>query len=299
MIPSISSQKQKHPGIQLPGGVFLRFSRPLVMSIVNCTPDSFYKPSRTSAPEEAAERALAAEAEGADIVDFGAESTRPGAVTVDDEEEIRRLIPALRSFRRQSSLPVSVDTRKAAVARLALDEGADIINDVSSFSDRAMIGLCKERKAAVVLMHGMSAAGTDSKSEKDLYVRKIGRYLLEAAEKAVSFGIEKNKIMLDPGIGFNKSTIDNLFLLNRLATIGAGDYPLLIGLSRKRFIGDLTGREPEERLAGTITANVLALVNGADIIRVHDTAAAVDMVKVLDAVNKAAVSEPKETALQG
>ena len=265
---------KKHPGIELANGVFLSFSRALVMSIINCTPDSFYPPSRTFSPEEAAERALEAEAGGADIIDFGAESSRPGSVTIDEEEEISRLIPALHLFRRQSSIPVSVDTSKAAVARLALDEGTDIINDISSFSDKKMLNLCAERRAAVVIMHHGPAAKT-----KD--------FLYTMAEKAVKQGIKKNKIILDPGFGFGKTTEDNLFLLNQLATIKHEDYPLLVGLSRKRFIGEITGKETEELLAGTIAANALALINGADIIRIHDTAEELDLVKLFTALHTA------------
>jgi len=156
---------------------------------------------------------------------------------------------------------------------MALDEGADIINDVSALTaDAEMAGLCAERKAAVVLMH--STAGNEE---------EIRRYLLAAAEKAQAKGIPKDNIIVDPGFGFGKTTRDALILLNRLATIGGGDYPLLVGLSRKRFIGELTGREPEERLAGTIAANAIALLNGANIIRVHDTAAALDLVKCIRA----------------
>jgi dihydropteroate synthase len=279
-----SSQKLNHPGMQLARGVFLGFSCPLVMSIVNCTPDSFYPPSRTFSPEEAAEMAIAAEAEGADIVDFGAESTRPGAVSVDIEEEIRRLIPALRLFRKKSSLPVSVDTRNALTARYALDEGADIINDVSAFQDEAMINLCAERKAAVVLMH---SAGAEYGMAAVSDLSEITTFLLAAAEKAIAGGIEKGRIIVDPGFGFNKNAADDLLLLNQLATIKLSDYPLLVGLSRKRFIGAVSGRDPEWRLPGTIAANVLAVIGGADIIRVHDTAAAVDAVKIVAAVQNA------------
>ena len=257
------------------------------MSIINCTPDSFYSPSRASGPEEAAERALAAEGEGADIVDFGAESTRPGAGYINEEEETTRLIPALRFFRKRSSLPVSVDTRKAAIARLALDEGADIINDVSALSDKAMAGLCAERKAAIVLTHGFEKTNDRAENDHDHFISAICSFLLQTAKKAVDKGIAKDTIMLDPGFGFNKTPEDNIFLLNHLASMDIGDiedYPLLVGLSRKRFIGELTGKDVNGRLSGTITANILAISGGADIIRVHDTAAAVDMVKVLNGV---------------
>jgi dihydropteroate synthase len=244
------------------------------MAIVNCTPDSFYAPSRSSRPEEAAERALAAAAEGADIIDFGAESSRPGSTVLDEAEELARLLPALRLFRRQSAMPVSVDTRKAAVARAALDEGADIINDISALQDDpAMPGLCADRGAVVVLMH----AGAGDAGE-------VGQFLRNAAKKALSCGIGREKIILDPGIGFGKTSAENLFILNRLAEICPGDYPLLVGLSRKSFIGAVTGRTAEERLAGTVAANAAALLGGADIIRVHDTGAALDLIKMFQAI---------------
>ena len=265
---------KKHPGIALKGGGFLNFSRPLVMSIVNCTPDSFYPPSRAYGAEEAAGRALAAEAEGADIIDFGAESTRPGAAPVDVDEEIRRLVPALRLFRRQSALPVSVDTTKAAVARAALDEGADIINDISSFGDRGMALVCAEGKAALVMVHQGRPGNARA-------------CLLRMAQKAVDGGIPKNKIIIDPGFGFGKSGGENISLLCHLATIKHEDYPLLVGLSRKSFIGEITGKEKEGRLAGTVAANAFAIIAGADILRVHDTAAAVDLVKTAAALYSA------------
>jgi dihydropteroate synthase len=268
----LSSQKHQ-PCLKLPSGAVLCFSRPLVMSIVNCTPDSFYSASRVGSTQEAAERAFAAEAEGADIIDFGAESSRPGATAIDEDEEIRRLIPALKLFRSQSPIPVSVDTVKASVAQAALDEGADIINDVSSCLDKKKIKLCVNYKAVLVLMHRGPACN-------------VRDYLSDMAEKALEAGIGKDKIILDPGFGFGKSGEDNVFMLNRLATIKHEDYPLLVGLSRKRFIGDLTGRETEDRLAGTIAANALALAGGADILRVHDTAAASDLVKVFTAGRK-------------
>ena len=264
------------------------------MSIVNCTPDSFYAPSRSPSPEDAAERALEAEALGADIVDFGAESTRPGALPIDEEEEIRRLLPALKLFRKKSSLPVSVDTSKTNVARFALDEGANIINDVSSPSEKGMIGLCAERNAAIILMYRMAFLHKKTAIEPENYADEIKQYFIEVAKKAVSGGIKKEKIILDPGFGFNKSTGDNLVLLNDLAIIRPEDYPLLIGLSRKRFIGEITGRDAEDRLGGTITANVLALTGGADIIRVHDTAEAVDAVKIFTAMNNSVLKGKNE-----
>ncbi|MDR0599581.1 MAG: dihydropteroate synthase [Treponema sp.] len=276
--------------LNLPSGVRLAFSPPQVMAIINCTPDSFYGPSRASSPEAAADRALAAQEEGAGVVDFGAESTRPGAEYIDAEEEIRRLIPALRLFRRRSTLPVSVDTRKAVVARAALDEGADMINDVSTLADPGMAALCAERKAAVVITHSPprttpktmgKAAGTYADAAGE-----VKAFLLAAADRARAEGVARERIILDPGIGFGKSAADNLLLINRLAEIGGGDYPVLVGLSRKSFIGEITGRPPEGRLPGTIAANAAALLGGAAVLRVHDTAAAVDLIRVFGALGK-------------
>jgi dihydropteroate synthase len=264
------------------------------MAIVNCTPDSFYVPSRAFSPEEAADRALTAEAEGADIVDFGAESTRPGSQYIGEEEELRRLIPALRIFRKRSVLPVSVDTRRAAVARSALDEGADMVNDISGFSDPGLVPLCARRGAAVVLMHMRgtprtmaavpSAAPGSGKTAADGLIAEIGSFLRAAAARALAGGIAAEKIILDPGIGFGKSAGENMIILNRLAEIRFADYPLLIGISRKSFIGEITGRAAEDRLAGTVAANAAALFGGAGILRVHDTAAALDLIRIFTAL---------------
>jgi dihydropteroate synthase len=259
------------------------FSRPRVMAIVNCTPDSFYVPHRTPGPEEALRRALEAEAAGADIVDFGAEASGPGSVYIDEKEELRRLLPALRLFRKHSSLPVSVDTRKASVARSALDEGADIVNDISALKDPEMIPLCAERGAGVVVMHGEGSGFAFRRGTGDL-LTEVRNFLLTAARRAEAGGISKEKIIMAPGYGFGKSTEENLLLLSRLAEIRFGDDPLRVGLSRKRFIGDLTRRDAEGRLAGTLAANAAALMRGADIIRVHDVAPAADLAAVIGAL---------------
>jgi dihydropteroate synthase len=270
----------------LPGGGRLDFSGPcLVMAIVNCNGDSFFVPSR-ALREAAADMALRAEEDGAALVDFGGESTRPGASYVDEEEELRRLIPVIESFRRRSSLPVSVDTRKALVAQAALDAGADIINDVSALEDDPrMLPLCAGRGAGVILMHKKGVPGNmqnspfyeDAPSEAAVYLEERAR----AAQKG---GIPKDKIILDPGIGFGKRLEDNLALINRLAEIGGNDYPVLMALSRKSFIGEITGREISSRLAGTIAANAAAIMRGANLIRVHDVREGVDLVKVLYAI---------------
>jgi dihydropteroate synthase len=275
-----------YSSIDLPSGGVLDFSGlALVMAVVNCNGDSFYAPSRALG-EDAVLKALEAEENGAAIVDFGGESTRPGAAYIGEEEELGRLIPVIKAFRRRSSLPVSIDTRKAAVARAALDSGADIINDISALEDdEAMASLCAERGAAVVLMHKQGIPKTMQNAPRygDPVV-EVAACLRDRAKLAVEAGIGPEKIILDPGIGFGKGTGDNLELLRRLAEICGKDYPLLVGLSRKTFIGDITGRDAAGRLAGTLAANAAAVMNGADIIRVHDVREGVDLVKVLHAI---------------
>jgi dihydropteroate synthase len=272
--------------MNLPSGGVLDFSGPaLVMAIVNCSEDSFYAPSRARG-EHAVRKALEAEEDGAAIIDFGGESTRPGAAYIGEKEELSRLIPVLEAYRRRSSLPVSIDTRKAAVARAALDSGADIINDISALEDdEAMAPLCAERGAAVVLMHKKGIPRTMQNAPGyDDPVSEVAAYLRERVRLAGEAGIKPEKIILDPGIGFGKRTGDNLELLRRLAEICGKDYPLLVGVSRKTFIGDITGRDAAGRLAGTLAANAAAVMNGAAIIRVHDVREGADLVKVLYAI---------------
>jgi dihydropteroate synthase len=258
----------------------------LVMAIVNCTDDSFYAESRCKDSEAALGRAFKAAEDGADIIDFGGESTRPGAEYVSAEEELRRLVPVIEAFRRRSPLPVSVDTRKAAVARAALDAGADIINDISALEDDPALGpLCAERRAPVILMHkkGVPLTMQDKPGYTDV-IEEVTSYLAEAAKRAQVYGIPPEHIILDPGIGFGKGLEDNLAILANLDWLREIGYPLLIGLSRKSFIGSLTGREPSRRLAGTLAANALCLMSGAVILRVHDVPETRDMVKVVRAV---------------
>ena len=272
--------------IKLPSGSSLDFSGPaLVMAVVNCNGDSFYAPSRALG-EGAVEKALAAEEDGASIVDFGAESSRPGAAYISAEEELARLLPVIGAFRKRSRLPVSVDTRKAAVARQALDAGADIINDISGLlDDPAMPEVCAAAGAAVVLMHKKGVPLTMQENPRyDNLAEELRSWFKAAVERAAGAGIAPEKIILDPGIGFGKTPGDNLEILRHLVEILGKDYPLLIGLSRKNFIGEITGRSPADALAGTLAANAAAVIWGADIIRVHDVKEHVDLAKVLFAM---------------
>lgn len=247
--------------------------RPLVMGIVNLTPDSFFPGSRAPEPAQAVKRALALLEEGADILDFGAESTRPGSAAVDPKEEIKRLVPALRAFRARSGAVISVDTRKAEVARAALEEGADIVNDIAALSDPGMAALVARTGAGLVLMHMLGEPSTMQANPvyEDCAVQ-VAHYLRDAAARAAEAGISKNSIILDPGIGFGKTLEHNLDILKRLYLLAECGYPVLVGLSRKRFIGEISGKPVEERLAGSLGAACAAWLGGADIIRVHDVA---------------------------
>ncbi|MDR0707437.1 MAG: dihydropteroate synthase [Treponema sp.] len=260
--------------------------RVLVMAIVNCTNDSFFPHSRAADAEAAVEKALRAVEDGADIIDIGGESTRPGAAYIDEEEESRRVLPVIRGIRRRSAASISVDTRKAAVAAAALEAGANIINDISALEDDPDMGrVCAAHRAKVVLMHKKGAPETMQNDPfyQDV-VGEVASYLKDAAQRALDAGVARENIILDPGVGFGKRLEDNMALIKRLAAIRALGYPVLVGLSRKTFIGDMTGRGVEDRLAGTLAANAAAIMAGADIIRVHDVKESVDMVKVLHGV---------------
>jgi dihydropteroate synthase len=272
--------------MKLPSGVSLDFSGPaLVMAVVNCNDDSFYAPSRALG-DDAVEKALAAEGEGASIVDFGAESSRPGAGYISAEVELARLLPVIVAFRKRSRLPVSVDTRKAVVAGAVLDAGADIINDISGLlDDPAMALTCAEHGAAVVLMHNKGVPLT--MQENTFYGNLAGEmrsWFKSAVGRAAGAGIAPDRIILDPGIGFGKSVHGNLEILKSLVEILGKDYPVLVGLSRKSFIGEITGRPGAERLAGTLAANAAAIIGGTNIIRVHDVKEHSDLAKILFAL---------------
>ena len=271
--------------LSLPGSRSLALGgAPAVMGIVNVTPDSFFGASRALDPAAAAERGLACLAEGAAIVDFGAESTRPGSAPVSPEEELRRLIPAIREFRRRSDAVLSVDTRRALVARAALAEGADIVNDVGALGDPGMAAAVAEAGAAVVLMHmrGEPATMQEAPAYADC-AAEVRDFLAGRVRLALDAGVAPERIVLDPGIGFGKTLAHNLDLLDRLYLLAETGYPVLAGLSRKRFVGELTGKPAEGRLAGSLGAACAAWLRGADIFRVHDVAATVDALAVFAA----------------
>jgi dihydropteroate synthase len=259
-----------------------------VMGILNCTPDSFYPSSRAATIKDAMKSAHEMISAGVDIVDVGGESTRPGSEPVSVEEEIKRVIPVIQALRAASDVIVSVDTRKKDVAERALDAGADIINDISGLRhNEDLARLVARRKVPVVLMH---MRGTPKTMQKSPFykntISEILRELQPSIAAAIGAGIAPEMIIIDPGIGFGKRSQDNLHIIKELASLKSLKFPILVGLSRKGFIGEILDRPVEKRLIGTVTANTLAVLNGANIIRVHDVADAVEMVKIIDSVRR-------------
>ncbi|WP_024891015.1 dihydropteroate synthase [Luteimonas huabeiensis] len=274
----------------------LRLDRPRVMGIVNVTPDSFSDGGRHDTPEAAVAHGLRLVAEGADLLDVGGESTRPGAGEVPVQEEIRRVVPVIERLRAATEVPISVDTSKPEVMRAAVAAGAGMINDVYALRREGALEAAAESGAAVVLMHmlGEPRSMQDAPRYDDV-VGEVHRFLAERLFAAEMAGIDKRRIVVDPGFGFGKTLDHNLALLAGLARFSELGVPVLAGLSRKRSIGELTGREaPAERAAGSVAAHLIAAQRGAAILRVHDVAATVDALKVWAAV--AAVPAPRREA---
>jgi dihydropteroate synthase len=244
-----------------------------LMGVVNVTPDSFSDGGLYLDPEAAVAHGRELAAAGAEILDVGGESTRPGADPVGAEEELRRVVPVIRGLVGSQSR-VSVDTSKAEVASAALDSGAEIVNDVTALrGDPEMGVLCAERGATVVLMHMLGEPRTMQDDPRyDDVVLDVKAFLAERLESAVAAGIEEDRVWLDPGIGFGKTAAHNMELLRRLGELRELGRPLVVGTSRKSFIGRVDGSPADQRLGGTIASSVLAAAEGADVLRVHDVA---------------------------
>ncbi len=271
-------------------GRFLDFSRPLIMGVLNITPDSFSDGGRFNTPEKAIAHAKNLIVEGADIVDLGGESSRPGSEPVSAEEEFRRVIPVIEGIRSFSNIPLSVDTTKAAVAREALKSGVDIINDISALRfDSNMAHLVAEAKVPIILMHMLGTPKTMQASPAYAdCVGEIRDFFAERIDFCKNNGIPSQNLILDPGIGFGKRLQDNLDILARLREFKTLERPLLVGVSRKSFISMITDRlnAAEKRIGGSLAAALTALTNGADIIRVHDVAETVEALKVFQAIKE-------------
>jgi dihydropteroate synthase len=244
-----------------------------LMGVVNVTPDSFSDGGLYLDPEAAVAHGEQLVRDGAEILDVGGESTRPGAEPVAEEEELRRVIPVVQGLA-NAHARISVDTSKAAVAAAALDAGAEIVNDVTALrGDPDMAGLCAERGATVVLMHMLGEPRTMQDDPRyDDVVAEVKEFLGERLEAALAAGIDERRVWLDPGIGFGKTAAHNLDLLRRLGELRELGRPLVVGTSRKSFIGKVDGSPTGRRLGGTIASSLLAAAEGADVLRVHDVA---------------------------
>ncbi len=264
--------------------------RTLIMGVINTTPDSFSDGGRFISAQQAIDEGMRMADEGADIIDVGGESTRPGSDPVSVGEELRRVLPVVQGLAARVSIPISVDTMKAMVARESLDAGAEIINDVSSFNyDPTMAKTIAPSGAGVVLMHmrGMPRVMQQGDLSYPSLIEDITDYLQRKIDQAVSEGIEISRIAVDPGIGFGKTSTDNMRLIRHLHRFEKLGRPILIGVSRKAFIGQATGGGPSERIEGTAAAVTAAILNGAHIVRVHDVSIMKKVVLMADAIKRA------------
>jgi dihydropteroate synthase len=273
--------------LKLPSRTLVLGERTLVMGVLNVTPDSFSDGGKYLDSEEAVARALEIERAGADILDIGGESTRPGSQGTLAEEELRRIMPVLRKLRGHLKIPISVDTSKSEVAEAAADAGAEILNDVTALRvDPRLAEVARNRKMPLILMHMRGEPRTMQKKPfaRDV-VRDVAAGLRRAVAAARRAGVPKSQIVVDPGIGFGKSAEQNYELLARLQELARLGFPLLVGTSRKGFIGKVLGGAPEgERLWGTAATVAASILGGAHLVRVHDVAEMVQVARVTDAV---------------
>ncbi|ROU05088.1 dihydropteroate synthase [Lysobacter enzymogenes] len=277
-------------------GRALKLDRPRVMGIVNVTPDSFSDGGAHDTLEAAVAHGLKLATEGADLLDIGGESTRPGAAEVAVEEELRRTIPVIERLARETALPISIDTSKPEVMRAAVAAGAGLINDVYGLRREGALDAAASLGVPVVLMHMQGEPRSMQREPQyEDVVAEVHRFLAERIFAAEMAGIAKKRIVVDPGFGFGKTLQHNLSLLAQLERFGELGVPVLAGLSRKRSIGELTGREAaRERVHGSVAAHLIAAQRGARLLRVHDVAATVDALKVWEAV--AAQAQPRRAA---
>jgi dihydropteroate synthase len=267
-------------------GVLDLKDRAALMGVLNVTPDSFSDGGKFLEPGKAIAHGLKLVAEGADIIDVGGESTRPGAQPVSVTDEIERVTPVIRGLRARIATPISIDTYKAEVARRALAEGADIVNDISAMRlDLEMAPLVAAEKVPVILMHmqGMPRTMQWNPCYMDV-VREVAEFLQARARAAIDAGVDPAAIVIDPGFGFGKSLEHNLRLLKNLSALTLLGYPVLVGVSRKTFIGKLLDADPEGRLEGSLAAACIAVWQGARIVRVHDLRETQRALRVVDAV---------------
>ncbi|PJJ96031.1 dihydropteroate synthase [Lysobacteraceae bacterium NML03-0222] len=278
-------------------GKTLQLQRPQVMGIVNVTPDSFSDGGQHQDVQAAIAHGLQLVSEGADILDVGGESTRPGAGEVSLQEELQRVIPVIEGLAAQVDVPISIDTSKPEVMQAAVAAGAGIINDVYALRREGALEMAARLGVPVILMHmqGEPRSMQQAPQYQDV-VAEVYRFLAERMFACEMAGIDRKQIVVDPGFGFGKTLAHNLQLLAQLARFAELGVPLLAGLSRKRSIGEITGRDnPQERLHGSVAAHLLAVERGAAIVRVHDVAATVDALKVWQALAEVSVPRKEKT----
>ncbi len=263
-------------------------SHALIMGILNVTPDSFSDGGKFMDPSLAVDQAQKMVNQGADIIDIGGESTRPGASEVDEKEEITRIRPIVQAIGKSIDIPFSIDTRKASVAQVALDCGASMVNDVSALRDDSYMGkVVKESGACVVLMHRQGSSATMQNTPHYIdVVEEVKSFLSQSITMALSMGISPDRIIIDPGIGFGKTCDHNLEILSNIGEFLQLEQPLMVGISRKAFIGQLTGKPVAERESGNAAAVAIAVWQGVNILRVHDVGAMKDAIQVAQALRK-------------
>lgn len=257
-----------------------------LMGILNVTPDSIF--ARTLTTEQAVARAIQLEKEGADIIDIGGESTRPGSTAISEAEELNRVIPVIKELSRTLSIPLSIDTMKPRVAKAAVEAGVSLINDVTGFSDPEMVALAKETNLDICVMHMLGNPRTmqDNPKYEDGIVSFLFQWFKEKTSHLISQGIKPERIILDPGIGFGKTVADNLKIIHNLPLFKELGFRILFGASRKWFLSQILNKPREELLAGTLAVSTLAVANHVDFIRVHDVKEHRDVIDFFDAFSK-------------
>lgn len=285
----VGDSPQERSAVWRCGAFALALHRPLVMGIVNVTPDSFSDGGLHEDPVKAVATGERMIADGVDVIDVGGESTRPGAFELPESEELARVRPVVARLASED-VPISVDTRHAQVAQACVDVGASIINDVAGFRDPAMVEVAAGCEAGLVIMHMLGTPENMQTAPRyDDVVGEVGGFLLAQATVLEAAGVTRERIAIDPGIGFGKTLEHNLALLAGLPRLVELGYPVLVGASRKRFIGEIGGGEttPVERLGGSVAAALEAAKRGASIVRVHDVAATVQALRVKEAIESA------------
>jgi len=288
-VPGTSRQKKKDLIIEYPGGVFDFNQKTYIMGILNVTPDSFSDGGRYYTLKDAVEHALKMADDGADLIDVGGESTRPGSLPISAEEEMRRVIPVIEELSGEIAIPISIDTYKSSVAKKAIEAGARMINDISALRfDQGMKMVAAHHKVPVVLMH---MRGRPATMQEDVVyhslIPEITQFLKERIKEAERSGIAPNRIIIDPGIGFGKPVIEgNLKIIKHLSFFKTLNKPILIGPSRKAFIAEITGEEGEGRDEGTAALGAIAINSGANMIRVHDVKRMKRVAQMVDALKR-------------